>query len=720
MTATQLRELVKGVVEAHDTHNTFYSIWSDVKDRETELTYPCAIWDQWRARLTEDEFGQLHRAVLVRLLVITAVATDRTPAQRDAAVEAADIAAADFILKIRQDYPDLTVTNVSTTTQFDEYTQLETGVLLTFTVEGEGLCLDADHFEPGIPGECVPGAVRNSDSSYTASVASGGTLVLPDVTHTDSDGSPVTLPGMEPFVATPCGPGDDAHVLINQTPVIDLGPGETWDLHVEYPDGTQVGSWNAGAERWEIPACPACDDATAVVKNTAGTTLDTEAIPSGGTEDIIIGDVVITIEDTASTVINVANAPSGEPYTVVAPDAKYQLKDSAGVNIGSPGLIVSNGDANITAPDATYQLKDSAGTNIGGPGAIVSNGSANIIAPDATAVLKNSEGTTLDTELIPSGVSENIVVADTTIQRKRESGVDIGVTIALPSGTGPHTVTCPNADVTVNNTPFTDVESGSEVDVVVANTDGTKVGSENAGVWEVPDATAVLKNSAGTTLDTEEIPSGGSEDIVVADAGAQLKDSAGTNIGGVEAIPSGVTENITAPDGTVKTTDGGTTVGTVKSNGTASLPQSVIKYKDAANADQVTAASNTEYSGGTLRPATQVPRRELTLDGVGTGDYVTLADLIANTVPDVTSPVIDRAITASWAAGDNETIPIILPAEYQGQTFAYVSNVGTNGTITVSVDGGSTFTAPPFTVGASGVAFRRTTYSGAGSVLYET
>lgn len=627
MTATQLRELVKGVVEAHDTHNTFYSIWSDVKDRETELTYPCAIWDQWRARLTEDEFGQLHRAVLVRLLVITAVATDRTPAQRDAAVEAADIAAADFILKIRQDYPDLTVTNVSTTTQFDEYTQLETGVLLTFTVEGEGLCLDADHFEPGA-GDCDPATVTNSDSSYTQEVAAGATLNLPDVTHTDSDGSPVTLPGMVAFVATPCAPGDDAHVLINQKPVIDLGPGETWDLHVEYPDGTPVGSWNVGAERWEIPECPACDPATAVLKNTDGTILDTEEIPSGGSEDII--------------------------------------------------------------------------------------------APDATAVLKNSEGTTLDTELIPSGVSENIVVADTTIQRKTESGVDIGVTIALPSGTGPHTVTCPNADVTVNNTSFTDVESGSMVDVVVANTDGTKVGSENAGVWEVPDATAVLKNSAGTTLDTEEIPSGGSEDIVVADAGAQLKDSAGTNIGGVEAIPSGVTENITAPDGTVKTTDGGTTVGTVKSNGTASLPQSVIKYKDAANADQVTAASNTEYSGGTLRPATQVPRRELTLDGVGTGDYVTLADLIANTVPDVTSPVIDRAITASWAAGDNETIPIILPAEYQGETFAYVSNVGTNGTITVSVDGGSTFTAPPFTVGASGVAFRRTTYSGAGSVLYET
>ena len=470
MTATQLRELVKGVVEAHDTHNTFYSIWSDVKDRETELTYPCAIWDQWRARLTEDEFGQLHRAVLVRLLVITAVATDRTPAQRDAAVEAADIAAADFILKIRQDYPDLTVTNVSTTTQFDEYTQLETGVLLTFTVEGEGLCLDADHFEPGA-GDCDPATVTNSDSSYTQEVAAGATLNLPDVTHTDSDGSPVTLPGMVAFVATPCAPGDDAHVLINQNPVIDLGPGETWDLHVEYPDGTPVGSWNAGAERWEIPECPACDPATAVLKNTDGTILDTEEIPSGGSEDIT--------------------------------------------------------------------------------------------APDATAVLKNSEGTTLDTELIPSGVSENIVVADTTIQRKTESGVDIGVTIALPSGTGPHTVTCPNADVTVNNTSFTDVESGSMVDVVVANTDGTKVGSENAGVWEVPDATAVLKNSEGTTLDTELIPSGVSEDVIAPDATVQLKDSAGTNIGTPVAVPSGVSQKITAPDATaVLKNTAGTTLDT--------------------------------------------------------------------------------------------------------------------------------------------------------------
>ena len=364
MTATQLRELVKGVVEAHDTHNTFYSIWSDVKDRETELTYPCAIWDQWRARLTDDEFGQLHRAVLVRLLVITAVATDRTPAQRDAAVEAADIAAADFILKIRQDYPDLTVTNVSTTTQFDEYTQLETGVLLTFTVEGEGLCLDEDNFDPGIPGECVPGAVRNSDSTYTAEVESGGTLTLPNVTHTDSDGSPVTLPGMVAFVATPCAPGDDAHVLINQKPVIDLGPGETWDLHVEYPDGTPVGSWNAGAERWEIPECPACDPATAVLKNTAGTTLDTEAIPSGSSEDIIVADATVNLVNGDAGLIGTQDIASGVTTNVPVPDTTLQLKDTEDQDIGSPFDVPSGQLNNVAVPDANYTLKDSNGNTV--------------------------------------------------------------------------------------------------------------------------------------------------------------------------------------------------------------------------------------------------------------------------------------------------------------------------------------------------------------------
>lgn len=53
-------------------------------------------------------------------------------------------------------------------------------------------------------GPCDPATVRNSDSTYSDTVAAGAELVLPDVEHTDSDGAPVTLPALTPFVATPC------------------------------------------------------------------------------------------------------------------------------------------------------------------------------------------------------------------------------------------------------------------------------------------------------------------------------------------------------------------------------------------------------------------------------------------------------------------------------------------------------------------------------------
>ena len=66
--------------------------------------------------------------------------------------------------------------------------------------------------EAGIDLVCTPVApcldvtVENSDLSYTNTVASGGTLVLPDVTNTDSDGLPVVTPSQTPFVCTPSSP----------------------------------------------------------------------------------------------------------------------------------------------------------------------------------------------------------------------------------------------------------------------------------------------------------------------------------------------------------------------------------------------------------------------------------------------------------------------------------------------------------------------------------
>lgn len=57
------------------------------------------------------------------------------------------------------------------------------------------------------PDDCEPVRVHNTDDTYDETVPAGQVHQLPNVTHTDSDGSPVVLPGMTPFVATLCSGG---------------------------------------------------------------------------------------------------------------------------------------------------------------------------------------------------------------------------------------------------------------------------------------------------------------------------------------------------------------------------------------------------------------------------------------------------------------------------------------------------------------------------------
>lgn len=50
--------------------------------------------------------------------------------------------------------------------------------------------------------------IQNSDGSYNVNIKAEDSLVLPDVTNTDSDGSPVVTPAQTPFVCTPPAPCD--------------------------------------------------------------------------------------------------------------------------------------------------------------------------------------------------------------------------------------------------------------------------------------------------------------------------------------------------------------------------------------------------------------------------------------------------------------------------------------------------------------------------------
>lgn len=129
----------------------------------------------------------MHRFINVRLLVITTVSTQRTPEQRDVAAEEAEEAAKNIILKLRQDH-GWDIERVYIGTQSDEGAELETGVIVTFTVKTEGVCLD-DVFTPPSPEGCDPFAININGTPYTDVVdPCGGSI---DIAIYDSQGSVV-------------------------------------------------------------------------------------------------------------------------------------------------------------------------------------------------------------------------------------------------------------------------------------------------------------------------------------------------------------------------------------------------------------------------------------------------------------------------------------------------------------------------------------------------
>lgn len=56
--------------------------------------------------------------------------------------------------------------------------------------------------ECGLITLCAAATVTNSDSTFNATVASGATLILSDINHIDSDGTPVPTPAQTVFIST--------------------------------------------------------------------------------------------------------------------------------------------------------------------------------------------------------------------------------------------------------------------------------------------------------------------------------------------------------------------------------------------------------------------------------------------------------------------------------------------------------------------------------------
>jgi hypothetical protein len=449
----------------------------------------------------------------------------------------------------------------------------------------------------------------------------------------------------------------------------------------------------------------------------------TETCPdSGGGGDC--DPLFYTIENTDGTALltGMEMDPCGKTLTLTAPDATITFD---GLALGTaPSGATTNFDCG-TLLDAAY----------------VENGGSVTGTYFVTGTLNGREVYTLDNDhnLEYTGTRWRLVKPGQDIDAAAGSeqfpwDADWSATsVTVQQATigaycGGDEVPCADLTVEVNGEVYGTVANpcGATAVVDVENTDGTDVGGIVGGKWVVADTTARLFDTNGNSFQFQDIPAGTTGDITVPDSSVeingtafttipaagtgnidvvrsadlqpvgaagggqwrigstdvQLRDSAANNIGSVLSIlPEDTQQVITAPDATVRTTDGGTTVQAIRSNASGNLPQSVIKYRDASNVAQVTAASNTEFASSTLRPATEIPRRELKdANGLGLGIFVSADQLIADTLPAITqtmnASLADNTFsgtTTVLTAGENLVIGDVCRVGSDGKAYKAIA-----------------------------------------------
>lgn len=259
----------------------------------------------------------------------------------------------------------------------------------------------------------------------------------------------------------------------------------------------------------------ACADATAVLKDTAGSTISITTIASGGTENITAPDGVVTITDTTPSTLYTVNVKSDGTETQAIADSVITLNNSV------PTLI------------STTNVKAEA--------------TATIVAPDATAVIKDSAGTTLKTEAIPSGVSENITVNDSSLTVNTtpvltilaEGTADLEVKNTLGNAVGGHgggalwNIT--NATIQLNSIDVKYAPAEATINIPIEDSVGNLVGTGNDTIekWVISDCTVTVNGNSFNTVLAE-----GSIDVPVEYANGT---PVGTIVGGIVEIPNPIT-----------------------------------------------------------------------------------------------------------------------------------------------------------------------------------
>jgi len=178
-----------------------------------------------------------------------------------------------------------------------------------------GLCEIPFGGESPTPPTCPSGIVKNSDDTYKEIVPSGGTLVLDDITVTDSDGTEIQVPAQTDFVCIPCDPPTEIDVYINRELVAENA---TEDVLLILQDQDQNLLTFTQVDDTLTVNIPPCQDATLTLNGNQAFF----HVPSGDVQNLELLDQngdPITPDDVTGNVITV---DVGEPCPPITSSAK--------------------------------------------------------------------------------------------------------------------------------------------------------------------------------------------------------------------------------------------------------------------------------------------------------------------------------------------------------------------------------------------------------------
>jgi hypothetical protein len=332
-----------------------------------------------------------------------------------------------------------------------------------------------------------------------------------------------------------------------------------------------------------------------------------------------------------------ASVPSGGTLTL--PDSDIE------VNGVGEGVVVSVKTISVDLNDGTDPVSPTLVTLVGNTLTITlpDIGDVTVENSDATyQVIEPSGGTLVlpDSQINFNGVDQGDVVSVKTINVDLTDGVDPVVPTSVGLVGNTLTITLASSgdvDIEINGVPFDTIAAPATVDIPVINTVPIPVGTITGTDVIVGDSSAVIKNSAGTTIKTEAIPAEVVENITINDSTAVIKDSIGTTLKS-EPILAEASENITINNSTVNIRDtAATLLHSVSVRAEATTTQDI--------ADTSVENSDASYSVNVLAEGSLIlPDSQINVNGVDEGDVVSVKTIDVNLEDSLGDPVTPTSI----------------------------------------------------------------------------